>query len=223
MIRFRNDKILENKLMKKDEKIGIGRRDLLKAGVAGVILYNTPSIAHANLTDHWNIISRLSPQRIISGFVFEAVSVIVVEIVKDAIYYLRNHDFSNLKMNASVNSVIRNDNHYYNFEDYKASVAMLGEADYRIYQKNRINRIKLMLNDVRDEQRFSLLVQYLRDNKIYIKTKNSEVSFLVGRDTEPDDLLSIEYFRKPGVRDMSRHYKEIEEITKTKIFKRMVG
>lgn len=199
--------------------ININRRDFLKKTASGLVLCSTPlltNIAHAR-ENHWLSLSRLTPQRIIGGFVFDLIAAVLVEVGKNALQNLLNGSYarSSLTYHSSVSSAVRGGD--FSADNYKASVVILGVADYERYKQDKI---KLMLNRQQDTQRFLLLTQYLKDEKIKIKTRNSEVSFSVGNYLEPNDLFSIEYFVAKG--HMTQHYKSMEQITNVTTFKKLV-
>jgi hypothetical protein len=96
----------------------------------------------------------------------------------------------------------------------KAAIVTLGVADY---EKHRLRQLRLLLNDVVDTHRFGLIRNYLRDEKIALKTADTEISYPVGLDLEPDDLFTVDYFVMGE--QQGRHYQNLEDITKVNIFK----
>lgn len=195
------------------------RREFLKKTASGLIVCSVPllpNIAQAN-SNHWLSLSRLTPQRIIGGLIFDMVASVLLDVGAKAVDNLFSGSYSrsSLTYHSSVSSAVRGGD--FSADNYKASVVILGVADYERYKQDRI---KLMLNRQQDEKRFLSLAQYLKDEKIKIKTKESEVSFSVRNYLEPNDLFSIEYFFAKG--RMTQHYQNMENITNVTAFKKLI-
>lgn len=202
--------------------VDMGRRHFITT-TSGLILLGNPllsNVAFADDNNYWGRLTRLSPQRIIGGLVFDLIAPILVEVGKNMVQRLFSGSYSSssLRYYSSATSAISSGREF-SADNYKASVVILGVADYERYKQERV---KLLLNRQQDEQRFLLLQQYLKDENIAIKTRDSEVSFSVGRYLEPNDLFSVEYFVTRGGGKMQEHYKNMEQIARVTAFRKLI-
>lgn len=186
------------------------RRDFLKTvgrySIAGVGYCYLPT-AQAGI---WSLL-KLHPVRFVAGLIFNEVAPILVRWAVGGVVDLfsgHRSSYGSTSYGALTNEA------QFNHPAYKAAIVTLGVADF---EKHRQRQLRLLLNDAVDTERFGLVVHYLRDERISLKTAGTEISYLAGLDLEPDDLFTLDYFVMGD--QPARHYKALENITKVDVFK----
>lgn len=215
-----------------NDVIDVKRRQLILGTASGLALVALPiPQSHAGF---WGDMLRVAPQRIIGGLIFDAVKVVLVEVGKWAINTLFNNTATNSQSRLYYASSSPSPSYHksvssipdvkpsFDVEAYKASVVMTGIADYERYKELENQRkVKLLLSNDVDKERFTKLIEYLRDEKVSIKTPDFEVSRRVGRYTEPNDLVSVDYF--VADKFIKEHFKNMEEITGAGVFRKLTA
>ncbi len=204
--------------MNEKKEVLTNRRNLL-IGVGGTLLLsacgrNVSMLSRQITTRRWEFLERLPAPRKVVGFIIDVMEGVLVtnsliECLQDDCLKPTQHALSDLLDVA----------YKHDFDGYKSSIVTLGLADYqRSNQKNEI-----LLKSHEHKQKFNNLIHYLRENKISVKTVNSEVSHKVGIDMTPDNLLNVEYFVAQNNVSMIEHYAEIEKILGTTVFEQLVA
>lgn len=190
----------------------VSRRQFLTFSLANSLLYNTAFPSRDNIL----LIARLHPVRFLAGLIFDFIESVFVELAKDfVVNSLLGGNFPNdIRLSRTSGYERAGD---FMHPNYIASNIILGVSDYEIYKSRKL---RLTLNKVAQERRFGDIVSYLNSEKIRIKTNESEYSFLVGLDTDPNDFFMIDYFQME--RNQHSHYKNLIEITQTEIFDELV-
>lgn len=187
--------------------------------VAGGFVY--PSIVFGNTKndspDYRAIryIMRLHPVRFVAGLIFDVIESVLSDFVSSTILSkLINNpssSFKNIKVGSTEGFERAAD---FKHPNYKASNVILGVSNYENHKKRVL---KVLLKNTEQEKKFNDLLYYLRSEKIRIKTSETEYSFPLGAYTEPDDLFMIDYLQID--KNHEEHYKEIIDISGSKIFK----
>ena len=122
----------------------------------------------------WWSIFRLQPARIIAGLIFDEVAPVAVRWVASGVSDLFSGHYSIYDSEAYKS--LTNET-LFNHPAYKAAIVTLGVADY---EKHRQRQIRLLLNNAVDYNRFNLIRDYLREEKIALKTSDQEISYPIG-------------------------------------------
>lgn len=181
------------------------------ASTAGLLISPTSTVI-ARDTDVLSLM-RLHPVRFVAGLVFDIFKSVIVELAKDAIVsaLYSGHRPTDIKLGTSDGMESVGD---FKHPNYKASAVILGVSDYEAHRKRKL---KLLLESELQADRFSKLVEYLRDEKIRIKTSEMEYSYPVEFDIEPDDLFMLDYFQMDS--HAEAHYKNLIELTGSTAFR----
>ena len=188
----------------------ISRREFLKSTAKYSLVAATSIYVPSLQAGFWSAFN-LHPGRIVAGFLFDQFLPVVVKWVWDGVSNLFSG--SHYSYSSSSYSSLMSEQEL-NHAAYKAAIVVLGVADYEVHRQRQL---KLLLNNAIDTNRFLLIRDYLRDEKISLKTADQEISYKVGLDLEPDDLLTIDYFVMG--KNQAQHYQNLEEITKVNVFK----
>jgi len=204
------------------------RRDFIKnsALIGTAMMFPQLATASWSLRDTRRAIktalycSRLHPVRFVSGLVFDKVSEVYLEpLAKKAFNRFWNgHNFSrsSLSYYSSLSSI--SSSGYY--EEYKASTVIDGVADYEKYKENQKDKLRLLLTQDIDTQRFNDIRQYLKDEKVKIKLYDRPVYFKVSNELEVNSFFDIKHivFDKHE----ETHHKELLRITKNTAFGELI-
>lgn len=189
------------------------RRKFITYTIASTSLLLAPNIATANQYKNIVYLTRLHPVRFVAGLIFDIIRSVFVELAADTIVSAL------YKGQRPKGIILGNSNGMENMSEfrhanYKASAVILGVSDYEVHKKNKL---RILLSNLTQEEKFNNVVAYLRDENIRIKTSGMEYSNLIGYDVEPDDLFALDYFQFPSHKE--RHYKNIIKISDSDTFK----
>lgn len=188
------------------------RRQFLACGAAGATGLLLPGWVQARGMDPTTIMN-LHPTRFLAGLLLNFAKAVLVDLAKDAIVQAL-HDGIKLSATTPLAScVVACDDNQFRHANYKASVVMLGVADYRAHQQRQL---ELLLKDDAQLARFTDTLQYLRDEKLRIRLAGMEYAQVVGKDTIPDDLFTLDRHGITPYR--SEHVKELIALTGTTAF-----
>ena len=190
----------------------LSRRQFLgyTAASAGGLLLPTQSMA-GDMS--WTTLLRLHPVRFIGGLLFGLARSVVVKLASDVIVsQLRSGNRSSFRLGSATSGSLTQEN--FKHVNYKASIITLGQSDYRVHEQRQL---ALSLEDPAQLQRFQQALDYLRDEKIEARLAGMEYARPLGKDTEPDDLCTIEILKmNHHQRD---HYQNLIATTGTQAFK----
>ena len=192
----------------------ISRRQFLAYGAAGTAgLLLLPSLVQARAMDTATIMN-LHPVRFIAGLLLNFAKAVLVDLAKDALVQAL-HDGVKLPANPTALSscVVACDDSQFRHANYKASVVVLGVADYRAHQQRQL---ELLLKDDAQFARFTDTLQYLRDEKLRVRLAGMEYAQVVGKDTIPDDLFTLDRHGITPYR--AEHVQELSALTGTTAF-----
>jgi len=164
--------------------------------------------------------SRLHPVRFVSGLIFDKVSEVYLEpLVKKAFNRFWNgHIFSrsSLSYYSSLSSISSSGD----YEEYKASTVIDGVANYEKYKENQRNKLRLILTQNIDIERFNLIRQYLKDEQVKIKLYDRPLYFKVSNELEVNNFFDIEHivFNKYE----KTHHKELLRLTNNTAFGELI-
>lgn len=192
------------------------RREFLKTCgkyslTVGSALYLPTVQANCCRLSWWSIF-KIQPARIVAGLIFDQVAPVAVRWVANGVSSLMSGSYSSSYGNLSYGGLASEST--FNHPAYKAAVVVLGVADY---EAHRQRQLRLLLNDAVNVQRFGLIRDYFRDEKVLLKAIDKDLPYRVGMDFEPDDLFMLDYFEHSTYQ--AQHYKNLEEITQTTVFK----
>lgn len=190
----------------------VNRRQFLAYGVAGAASLVIP-VGAAQAASPMDVFTlmRLHPVRFVAGLVFDVAMAVVVEFAKDAIVAaLRDGNRPVVALGRSSGTERASE---FQHANYKASVVVLGVADYEAY---RARQLRLLLNNPQQMQRYQVALDYLRDERIRIKLADREYSQPAGADTVPDDLFTMDYFQMDNHQE--QHYRNLLAATGTSAF-----
>lgn len=190
----------------------LDRREFLKS--AGRISIVAATVCHVPTAqaDGLSLIA-IHPVRYVAGLIFDALAPVLVRWAVNGVIEL-------IKGNTNICGFVQRNEvtkeKQFNHPAYKAAVVTLGVADY---EQHRQRQLRLLLRENIDIDRFNLVRDYLRHEKISLKTTDMLISDTVGIDLEPDDLFRVEYFVMRS--NDARHYRALEKITKVNVFKQL--
>jgi len=181
------------------------------ASTAGLLISSNSAVI-ARDADVFSLM-RLHPVRFVAGLVFDIFRSVVVELAKDAIVsaLYSGHRPTGVRLANSHGMESVGD---FKHPNYKASAIILGVSDYEAHRRRKL---KLLLESELQGNRFRKLVEYLRDERIRIKTSEMEYSYPIGLDIEPDDLFMLDYFQIRS--NTETHYKNLIDLTGSTAFK----
>jgi len=171
----------------------MSRRQFLAVGMAGVASLSPPSLVQAQGID-LALLTQLNPARFIAGLLFDIAKAVIVKEASDAIVdaLVDGKKWASIKHTLTTcaglceGQTLRHDN-------YKASVVMLGVADYHAWkERERQRQLELLLKDTAQMHRFQAALDYLRDEHISLQLVGQEYARPLGRDTTPDALLMLD-------------------------------
>ena len=203
-----------------NKKIYLERRNFIKyytLSSAGIILSSQPLQANwftDNIDDVVQIIARFQPVRFIGAIIYNVAKSLIVDQAKDWIVAeLSDSHISKKDAVRRFDNKIGESNsgreHDFRYVNYKASTVGKGIAEYEV-DKHR--KIKVVLNDRNEIQKFETVRDYLIDNKIKIKLENQKYAHeVLGKSIEPDDLFLIERMNMP-----KRDYENLIQLTEAK-------
>ncbi|MCI5209902.1 MAG: hypothetical protein D3910_14160 [Candidatus Electrothrix sp. ATG2] len=166
------------------------------ASAAGVIL---PGHAESGMLSCIIYLTRLQPTRFITGLLYDFGKAVVVTMVSNHIAkQLSSHQYSPEdakrlfgagSRSSGLGSLVNE--HHFQPPLYKASVITLGIGNYELHSKRKF---KMKLTREAEKQRFRIVLQYLRDEKIKIKIAGMDYALPANKfdSLEPDDLLTLE-------------------------------
>jgi len=150
--------------------------------------------------------SKLNPARFVGGIIYDELKPIIIDPLGDYLagLFFDGKEISPNQLSYVAMSEARSKSIEHN--PYKASIVILDEdkTSYRI-KSNRDVEIELK----RDYElnKFASIHQYLKDEKIKVRTYNSAYSSELGNDFTPDEMLNIESIALG--RRKERHLEEI--------------
>jgi len=207
------------------------RRTFLKYSTIATTTAVFPQLATASWT--WNDTekavkaafwaSKLNPVRLVAGLVFDEIAEVFVEPLATRAF----HQFvsgglissSSLSYASASSSIITSSTIAH--EPYKASLVVYGKTDYEIEQEKK--RVNIELSKKYDKERFSLMAQYLKDEKSKLKLYDRDTTFRVGSDLTPNDLLNIDYIVYGNKATTQSNVKNLLELTNNSAFKGVVA
>lgn len=163
--------------------------------------------------------SKLNPARFVGGIIYDELKPIIIDPLTEYLedLFLKGKYISASQLNYVAMSEVRKQSIEHN--PYKASIVVLDEdkTSYRI-KSNKDIEIELQRNY--ELNKFSAIHEYLRDEKIRVKTYNSGYSSELGSDFTPDQMLSIESIALGKKRDI--HLQEILKRSNNNTFTELV-
>ena len=162
--------------------------------------------------------SKLNPVRFIGGIIYDELKPIIIDPLTDylaGLFFGGKHiSPSQLRYVAMSEARSRSIEH----NPYKASIVVLDEdkTGYRV-KKNREVEIELKRNY--ELNKFANIQQYLRDEKIKVKTYNG-IADTIGNDFTPNEMLNIETISFGKYADA--HLEEILKATNNNTFLKLV-
>ncbi|WYD79346.1 MAG: hypothetical protein V8K32_08480 [Candidatus Electrothrix gigas] len=179
------------------------------ASAMGIIL---PSCVESRIMNRSMYLTKLQPTRFIAGLFYDFGKAVVVTMVSNyTAKLLSSHQYSPedakrlldtlgiRSHSAGLGSLINE--HDFKPPLYKASVITLGISNYELHSKRKF---KMKLTGEEEKQRFRIVLQYLRDEKIKIKIAGMDYARPANEfdSLEPDDLLTLERW------DLERHQEQ---------------
>lgn len=165
------------------------RRQFLACGTAGAAGLLLPGWVQAGAMDVATIMN-LHPTRFIAGLLLDFAKAVLVDLAKDELVKALHNGVRLPPGSTPLGScVVACDDSQFRNANYKASVVMLGVVDYRTHQQRQL---ELLLKDKAQFARFTDTLQYLRDEKIRVRLAGMEYAQVVGKDTIPDDLFTLD-------------------------------
>lgn len=162
--------------------------------------------------------SKLNPVRFVTGIIYDELKPVIVDPIVEYIEDFIKGKFIDLdKIKYATMTEVRSKNIEHN--PYKASIVIL-DRDKTSYNVKRNRDIEIELQRNYELNKFASIHQYLRDEKIRVKTYNSAYSSELGSDFTPDEMLSIESIAL-GKRKQ-RHLQEILKRTNNNTFTELV-
>jgi len=167
--------------------------------------------------------SKLNPVRLIAGLIFDRIAEAYVEpLAKNALdNLLDGGSVSKDTLNFYSSSSPQIKSPKIEVEPYKASVVVYSRYDRTNFTINRRKEIELELINRYDKERFALIHQYLKDEKLQVKFYNNITTSTVGHDLTPSDLFNIDYIAY-GENQKNTHIAQLLKNTNNHAFRELV-
>ena len=163
--------------------------------------------------------SRINPVRFIAGLIFDKVSEVYLEPLAKNLFnqFWNGHIISRTSLShySSLSSISSG-----KYEEYKASTVIDGIVDYEKYKENQRKKLRLILKQQLDIQRYKIIKEYLVAEKVTLKLYDRPNYFKAMNELEENNFFDIEYlvFNKHE----NKHIQNLLELTKNKAFGELV-
>lgn len=162
--------------------------------------------------------SKLNPARFVGGMIYDELKPIIVDpIVAYLEEFFKGEYISASQLQYVAMSEARKQSIEYN--PYKASIVIL-DRDKTGYTVHNNKDIEIELKRKYELDKFAVIHEYLRDEKIKVKTYNSAYSSELGSDFTPNEMLSIESIVLG--KSKNRHLEEMLKRSDNKTFTNLV-
>ena len=137
--------------------------------------------------------SNLNPVRLFSGLVFDKLAEVYVEPLAEKLFndFIDGKTVSSSRLSYNSSSAIIQSPQI-EYEPYKASIAVYGDANYEIHKREKL---RLYLESHFDKKRFDEIAYYLKEQKTTLYLYDEVVSRKVDNSLELTDLLNLKYMR----------------------------